>query len=70
MEYSIDNSGVRIRNIYRIYTEYIRYPCPNTDTYFIIRIPYIPLNKLYIVDESIIQITITLVIINFMNNLF
>ena len=31
---------------------------------------YIPLNKLYIIDESIRQITITLFIINFMNNLF
>ena len=30
----------------------------------------IPLDKLYIIDESIRQITITLFIINFMNNLF
>ena len=29
----------------------------------------IPLDKLYIIDESIRQITITLFIINFMNNL-
>ena len=40
----------------------IRTPC------FII--PYIPLDKLYIIDESIKQITITLFIIDFMNNLF
>ena len=33
----------------------------------IIRTPYIPLDKLYIIDESIIQITLTLFIINFMN---
>ena len=32
------------------------------------RTPYIPLDKLYIIDESIRQIT--LFIINFMNNLF
>ena len=42
----------------------IRIPC------VIIRTPYIPLDKLYIIDESIRQITITLFIINFMNNLF
>ena len=42
----------------------IRTPC------VIIRTPYIPLDKLYIIDESIRQTTITLVIINFMNNLF
>ena len=42
----------------------IRTPC------VIIRTPYIPLYKLYIIDESIRQITITLFIINFMNNLF
>ena len=42
----------------------IRTPC------VIIRTPYIPLDKLYIIDESMRQITITLFIINFMNNLF
>ena len=42
----------------------IRIPC------VIIRIPYIPLDKQYIIDESILQIKITLFIINFMNNLF
>ena len=36
----------------------------------IIRTPYIPLDKLYIIDESIRQIAITLFIINFINNLF
>ena len=36
----------------------------------IIRTPYIPLDKLYSIDESIRQIKITLFIINFMNNLF
>ena len=36
----------------------------------IIWTPYIPLDKLYIIDESIRQIIITLFIINFMNNLF
>ena len=41
----------------------IRIPC------VIIRIPNIPLDKLYIIDESIRQITITLFIINVMNNL-
>ena len=61
---SIDNGDVRIR-----------YPCPNTynvrrTSYVIIRTPYIPLDKLYIIDESIRKITITLFIINFMNNLF
>ena len=60
----IDNDGVRIR-----------YPCPNTDSVrrtpcVIIRTPYIPLDILYIIDESIRQITITLFIINVMNNLF
>ena len=35
----------------------------------IIRIPYISLDKLYNIDESIRQLTITLFIINFMNNL-
>ena len=39
-------------------------------SYVIIRTPYIPLDKLYIIDESIRKITITLFIINFMNNLF
>ena len=46
---------------------------PNTDTMCyinLLRIPYIPRYKLYIIDESIRQITITLFIINFMNNLF
>ena len=57
--YSIDNGGV-----------HSMYPCPNTDTCVIIRIPYIPLYKRYIIYESIRQITITLFIINFMNNLF
>ena len=38
--------------------------------FVIIRTPYIPLDKLYIIDESIRQITITLFKINFMNNLF
>ena len=33
------------------------------------RTPYIPIDKIYIIDESIRQITITLFIINFMNNL-
>ena len=42
----------------------IRTPC------VIIRTPYIQLDKLYIIDESIRQITITLFIINVMNNLF
>ena len=42
----------------------IRTPC------VIIRTSYIPLDKLYITDESIRKITITLFIINFMNNLF
>ena len=42
----------------------IRTPCD------IIRTPYIPLDKLHVIDESIRQITITLFIINFMNNLF
>ena len=42
----------------------IRTPC------VIIRTPYIPLDKLYIFDESIRQITLTLFIINVMNNLF
>ena len=41
----------------------IRTPC------VIIRTPYIPLNKLYSIDESIRQITITLFISNVMNNL-
>ena len=52
------NGGVRIRN-----------PCPgtgtlcyNTDTLYT--------TKLYIIEESIRQIIITLFIINFMNNLF
>ena len=39
-------------------------------THVRIRTPYIPLDKLYIIDESIRQISITLFIINFMNNLF
>ena len=39
-------------------------------THVRIRTPYIPLNKLYIIDESIRQLTITLFIINDMNNLF
>ena len=39
-------------------------------THVRIRTPYIPLDKLYIIDESIRQITITLFIINFMNNVF
>ena len=38
--------------------------------FVIIRTPYIPLDKLNIIDESIRQITITLFIINCMNNLF
>ena len=42
----------------------IRTPC------VMIRTPYITLDKLYIIDESIRQLTITLFIINFMNNLF
>ena len=42
----------------------IRIPC------VIIRTPYITLDKLCIIDESIRKITITLFIINFMNNLF
>ena len=42
----------------------MRSPC------VIIRTPYMPLGKLYIIDESIRQITITLFIINFMNNVF
>ena len=51
----------------------IRYPCMNTDTLYYNTDsvgPYIPLDKLYIIDESVRQITITLFIINFMNNLF
>ena len=47
----------------------IRYPCPNTTPCVIIRTPYISLDKLYIIDESIRQITITLFIINFMKNI-
>ena len=35
----------------------------------IIRTSYIPLDKLYIIDESIRKITITLFIINFMKNI-
>ena len=38
-------------------------------TQVIIRTPYIPLDKLYIIDESIRQITIILFIINCINNL-
>ena len=56
---SIDNGGVRIH-----------YPCPNTEPFVIIRTPYIQLDTLHIIDESIIKITITLSIINLMNNLF
>ena len=56
---SIDNGGVRIW-----------YPCPNTDTLCYNTDTLYALNKLYIIDESIRQITITLFIINFMNNLF
>ena len=41
----------------------IRKPC------VIIRKPYIPHDQVYIIDESIRQITITLFIINVMNNL-
>ena len=41
----------------------IRTPC------IIIQTPYIPLDKLYIIDESIRQITITLFIINFIQNI-
>ena len=37
--------------------------------YVIIRTPYIPLGNLYIIDESIRQITITLFIINFIKNI-
>ena len=40
--YSIDNGGVRIQ-----------YSCPNTDTPCLIRIPHIPIDKLYIIDEPI-----------------
>ena len=46
----------------------IWYPCPNTDTLCNYTDTYIPLDKLYIIDESIRQITIILFIINFMNN--
>ena len=42
----------------------IRTPC------VIIRTPYIPINIIYIIDESIKQITIKLFIINFMKNVF
>ena len=42
----------------------MRTPC------VIIRTPYVLLDKLYIIDDSIRKITITLFIINFMNNLF
>ena len=42
----------------------IRTPC------VIIRTPYIPIDKLYGIDDSIIQITIILFIINCMHNLF
>ena len=59
--YSIHNMGIRIR--YRYLHVRIRTPC------FIIRTPYIPLDKLYIIDKPISLITITLFIINFMNNL-
>ena len=45
--------GTRIR---------IRTPCVITWT------PYIPLDSLYIIDEPMRSITITLFIINFMNN--
>ena len=41
----------------------IRTPC------VIIRTPYIPLDKLYIIDESIRHIKITLFIINFIKNI-
>ena len=59
----MDNGDVRIR-----------YPCPNTDSVrrtpcVIIRTSYIPLDKLYIIDEPIRLITNTLFIINFMNKL-
>ena len=55
----MDNGGVRIR-----------YTCPNTDNLCYNTDTYIPLDKLYIIDESIRQITITLFIINFMKNVF
>ena len=42
----------------------IRTPC------VIIQKPYIPLDKLYSIDESIRQFTIKLFIINFMTNIF
>ena len=38
--------------------------------YVIIPTPYIPLDKLYIIDESIRQIIITSFIIHFMKNVF
>ena len=41
--------------------------CYNTDNVWT---PNITLDKLYIIDELIRQITMTLFIINFMNNLF
>ena len=41
----------------------IRTPC------VIMRTPFIPLHKLYIIDEPIRLITITLFVIHFMNNL-
>ena len=49
-----------------VFGTHVRIRIPNA----IIRTPYIPLDILYIIDESIIQIAITLFIINFMNNLF
>ena len=41
----------------------IRYPCPNTDTLCFNTDTLYTLDKLYIIDESIIQITITLFLI-------
>ena len=66
--YFYNNYNILIFYDYRYYCDFnilcIRTPC------VIIRTPYIPLDKLYIIDESIRQTKITLFIINFMNNLF
>ena len=48
-------------------TDSVRQYTVRRTPYVIIRTSYIPLDKLYIIDESIRQITITLFIINVMN---
>ena len=48
--------------------------CPSSTlcykTESVLRTPYIPPDKLYIIEEPIRKITITLFIINFVNNVF